>query len=102
MLEAYEGCWCKVPHVKRLIMKGDADFAGTVEGRVAEKLKRDPRLLLLDTRHASIFWVKFADQWDPKSVWADKRVRLPGLRLSRYTHTSRRPKRYATPSSMGW
>jgi peptide/nickel transport system substrate-binding protein len=31
---------------------------------------------IVDTRHASIFWIEFADQWDAKSVWADKRVRL--------------------------
>jgi peptide/nickel transport system substrate-binding protein len=31
---------------------------------------------LVETRHASIFWLNFPDQWDPKSVWADKRVRL--------------------------
>jgi peptide/nickel transport system substrate-binding protein len=28
------------------------------------------------TRHASIFWIEFADQWDPKSPWHDKRLRL--------------------------
>ena len=27
------------------------------------------------TRHASIFWIEFADQWDPKSPWHDKRLR---------------------------
>src|SRR5207244_1327846 len=26
--------------------------------------------------HASIFWIEFADQWDPKSPWSDKRLRL--------------------------
>jgi peptide/nickel transport system substrate-binding protein len=31
---------------------------------------------LVETRHASIFWIEFPEQWDPKSVWADKRVRL--------------------------
>jgi peptide/nickel transport system substrate-binding protein len=47
-----------------------------MEGAVAEEVQRDPSLKLVDTRHASIFWIEFADQWDPKSVWADKRVRL--------------------------
>jgi peptide/nickel transport system substrate-binding protein len=28
------------------------------------------------SKHASIFWIEFADQWDPKSPWHDKRLRL--------------------------
>jgi peptide/nickel transport system substrate-binding protein len=28
------------------------------------------------SKHASIFWVEFAEQWDPKSPWHDKRLRL--------------------------
>ncbi len=89
-LEAYEGYWRKVPHIKRLIIKGvpelttrlamlkkgEADFASGLQGAVAEEAKRDPRLTVVDTRHPSIFWIEFADQWDPKSVWADERVRL--------------------------
>jgi peptide/nickel transport system substrate-binding protein len=39
-------------------------------------VKRDPRLTLVATRHASIYWIEFADQWDPKSPWHDKRLRL--------------------------
>ena len=39
-------------------------------------MKRDPRLTLVDTRHPSMFWVEFADQWDPESPWHDQRVRL--------------------------
>ncbi|HSF28904.1 MAG TPA: ABC transporter substrate-binding protein [Candidatus Tectomicrobia bacterium] len=90
VLEAYEGYWRKVPYVKRLLIKGvpeattrlamlkkgEADFASALQGAVAEEAKRDPQLALVDTRHPSIFWVEFADQWDPKSVWADTRVRL--------------------------
>jgi peptide/nickel transport system substrate-binding protein len=90
VLEAYEGYWRKVPHVKRLtfkgipegttrlamLKKGEADFAAALDGPVAEEVQRDPTLQLVDTRHASIFWIEFPDQWDPKSVWADKRVRL--------------------------
>ena len=90
VLEAYEGYWRKAPHVKRLVMKGipegttrlamlkkgEADIAFGMDGPEAEEVKRDPRLTLVDTRHASIFWLEFADQWDAKSVWADQRVRL--------------------------
>ena len=39
-------------------------------------MQRDPRLTLVYTLHASNFWLEFPEQWDPKSVWADKRVRL--------------------------
>jgi peptide/nickel transport system substrate-binding protein len=90
VMEAYEGYWRKVPHIKRLVMKGipegptrlamlkkgEADYAVALDGPVAEEVQRDPRLTLVDTRHASIFWLEFPEQWDAKSVWADKRVRL--------------------------
>jgi peptide/nickel transport system substrate-binding protein len=89
VLEAFEGYWRKVPNIKRLIIKGvpedttrlamlkrgEADFAGA-QGSVAEEMQRDPNLTLVDTRHASIFWLEFPDQWDPKSPWADQRLRL--------------------------
>ncbi len=89
ILEAYEGYWRKVPHVKRLIMRGvpedttrlamlkkeEADIVIALDGTVAEEVKRDPRLQLVSPRPPGIFWLEFADQWDPKSVWADKRVR---------------------------
>src|SRR3989442_3701297 len=89
VLEAYEGYWRKVPQVKRLIMRGvpedttrlamlkkeEADIVLTLDGTVAEEVKRDPRLQLVSPRPPGIFWLEFADQWDPKSVWADKRVR---------------------------
>jgi peptide/nickel transport system substrate-binding protein len=89
VLEAFEGYWRKVPNIKRLTIKdvpevatrlamlksGEADFAPT-EGSVAEEVQRDRNLKLVDTRHASMFWIEFPDQWDPKSPWADKRLRL--------------------------
>src|SRR5438309_578359 len=90
VLEANPGYWRRVPNVKRLIMKsvpegttrvamlkkGEADIAYALDGQEAEDVRRDPRLLLVATRHASIFWIEFADQWDPKSPWHDKRLRL--------------------------
>ena len=90
VLEAYTGHWRRVPNVKRLIMKsvpegttrvamlkrGEADIAYALDGPEAEDVKRDPRLTLLASRHASIFWIEFAEQWDPKSPWHDKRLRL--------------------------
>jgi peptide/nickel transport system substrate-binding protein len=89
VLEAYEGYWRKVPSVKRIVMKGvpepttrlamlkrgEADLAAALQGAVAEEVQRDPQLRLVDTRHPSIFWLEFAEQWDPQSIWADIRLR---------------------------
>ena len=89
VLEAYDEYWRKAPSIKRVLMKGvpegtirlamlktgEADMALYLDGPLAEEVKRDPRLTLVDTRHPSIFWVEFADQWNPQSVWADRRVR---------------------------
>jgi peptide/nickel transport system substrate-binding protein len=75
--------------VKRLVMKsvpdvgtrlamlktGEADIAVALDGPEGIEVKRDPRLQLVSSRHASIFWIEFADQWDPKSPWHDKRLR---------------------------
>jgi peptide/nickel transport system substrate-binding protein len=90
VLDAYAGYWRRVPNVKRLIMKsvpegttraamlktGEADIAYALDGPDAETVKRDPRLQIVASRHASINWLEFADQWDPKSPWSDKRLRL--------------------------
>jgi len=90
VLEAEPGYWRRVPSVKRLVMKsvpegttrvamlkrGEADMAFLLEGPEAENVTRDARLALVATRHASAMWIEFADQWDPKSPWHDRRVRL--------------------------
>ncbi len=88
-LEAFPGYWRHTPYVKRLTLKsvpdsttrlamlksGETDFALILDGPEAEAVTKDARLQLVDTRHASIFWVEFPDQWDPKSPWSDKRLR---------------------------
>jgi len=88
-LEAFPGYWRKAPHIKKLTMKsvpdsttrlamlksGETDYALFLDGPEAEATTKDPRLQLVDTRHASIFWIEFAEQWDPKSPWSDKRLR---------------------------
>jgi peptide/nickel transport system substrate-binding protein len=90
VLEAYAGYWRHAPYVKRLVMKsvtdgttraamlktGEADIAYALDGPDADNVKRDPRIQIVASRHASINWLEFADQWDPKSPWADKRLRL--------------------------
>ena len=90
VLEANPGYWRRVPNIKRFVMrsvpegttrsvmvkKGEADIAYALDGEDAENIRRDPRLQLVPSKHASIFWIEFADQWDPKSPWHDKRMRL--------------------------
>src|SRR5262245_58439687 len=90
VLEAFPGYWRRVPNVKKLVMKsvpeattravmlksGEADIAFALDGPDAEDIKRDARMQIVPSKHASIFWVEFADQWDPKSPWHDKRLRL--------------------------
>jgi peptide/nickel transport system substrate-binding protein len=89
VLEAYTGYWRRVPNVKRLVLKsvpdnstrlamlktGEADIAVALDGPEGLEVRRDSRLQLVSSRHASIFWLEFADQWDTKSPWHDKRLR---------------------------
>jgi len=47
-----------------------------LEGPQAEEVKRDPNLRLAFSGGIAIFYLDFLDQWDPKSPWHDRRVRL--------------------------
>ena len=90
VLEAYTGYWRHVPHVKRFVMRsvpdgvtraavlktGEADIAVALDGPDAEPIMKDPRLKIVPSKHASINWLEFPEQWDPKSPWHDKRLRL--------------------------
>jgi peptide/nickel transport system substrate-binding protein len=90
VLEAYPGYWRHVPYIKTWTMKsvpeattravllksGEADISVALDGPEAEDIKRDQRMRVVSSKHASIFWVEFPDQWDPKSPWHDKRLRL--------------------------
>jgi peptide/nickel transport system substrate-binding protein len=91
VLEANEAYWRKVPSVKRLVFKaipdestrlamlkrGEADIAYSIRGALAEELRRTPGLTLKPNYPPGTFWLVFPEQWtDPKSPWADKRVRL--------------------------
>jgi peptide/nickel transport system substrate-binding protein len=90
VLEAYEQYWRKTPSVKRLVFKSvpdestrlamlkrsEADVAYSIRGALAEEIRRTPGLTLKATGGAFTEWISFLDQWDPKSPWADRRVRL--------------------------
>jgi peptide/nickel transport system substrate-binding protein len=90
VLEAHEQYWRKAPSVKRLVIKavpdestrlamlkrGEADVVYLLQGELAEEVRRTAGLTLRPTPIVSTHWLVFVDQWDPKSPWADKRVRL--------------------------
>ena len=46
-----------------------------LSGPTAQDIKRTPGMRLAAPL-LGIFWLDFPEQWDPKSPWADKRVRL--------------------------
>ena len=90
VLEANESYWRKMPSVKRLVLKsvpepttraamlkkGEVDVAYLLDAPAAQELKRDPNFRLAFSGAIGIHFLDFFDQWDPKSPWHDRRVRL--------------------------
>src|SRR4029077_5644944 len=90
VMEAYEGYWRKMPAVKRLVFKtvpdattraamlknGEVDVAYMLDAPTALELKRDPSIRLAFSGAIGIHFLEFFDQWDGKSPWSDRRVRL--------------------------
>jgi peptide/nickel transport system substrate-binding protein len=90
VLEAFEGYWRKMPSVKRVVFKsvpeattrvamlkrGEVDIAYLLDVPQAVDLKRDPNFKVAFSGGIGIFFLDFLDQWDPKSPWHDRRVRL--------------------------
>ena len=90
VLEAFEQYWRKPPSVKRLVLRvipdestrlaalkrGEVDIAYSIRGELAEELVKTPGLTLKPAVIQSPFWLYFPEQWDPKSPWHDRRVRL--------------------------
>src|SRR5213596_3795063 len=62
VLEANEQYWRKSPGVK-------------TTSSMAEEIKRTPGLTLRPFYPPFVVWLLFAEQWDPKSPWSDRRVR---------------------------
>ncbi len=89
VLEAFSPYWRKTPSVKRLVFRvipdpstrvaalkrGEVDIAFSMIGELAEEVRRTPGLTLKPV-YPSTHWLSFPDQWDPKSPWHDRRVRL--------------------------
>ena len=90
VMEAYEGYWRKVPSVKRLVFRsmpdeatraaalkaGDVDLVYLLSGPLAQEIKRTPGLRLAAAMPPGVTFLDLPEQWDPKSPWHDKRVRL--------------------------
>jgi len=89
VVEAFEGYWRKAPSIKRIVFRslpdettratalksGEVDLGMLLTGPTAADIKRTAGMKLVAPL-LGIFWLDFPDQWDPKSPWADKRVRL--------------------------
>jgi peptide/nickel transport system substrate-binding protein len=58
------------------VKTGEVDIAYLFGGPVAQGLKRSPGITLKAPLLYGMYWLDFLDQWDPKSPWHDKRVRL--------------------------
>jgi peptide/nickel transport system substrate-binding protein len=90
VVEAFEQYWRKTPNVKTLVFRvipdeatrlaalkrNEVDIAYSITGALAEELQRTPGLTLAPTHFTFTVWVLFTDQWNPKSPWHDRRVRL--------------------------
>ncbi len=87
--EAFEEYWRKVPPVKRMeflyipepatrltmLRRGEVDVATLMQGVFYEDLKKDSTLRLLEPLSPTRWMIYISAQWDPKSPWADERVR---------------------------
>ena len=92
-MEANESYWRKMPSVKRLVYKmvpeattrlamlkrGEVDLAYLLDAPMAQDVKRDPNLKLAFSGAIGMFFLDYFDQWDPKSPWHDRRVRLAAI-----------------------
>jgi peptide/nickel transport system substrate-binding protein len=91
VLEAHDRFWRKTPAVKRLVWRvvpeditrlamlkrGEVDVAYSLRGPLGEEVQRTPGLKLVPTVISGTQWLDFGPlQWDPKSPWHDRRVRL--------------------------
>jgi len=90
VFEAFDQYWRHPPYIKMIIMRsvpdgdtralmvktGEADIAIALQSVAAQGLMDDPKTKIVATKHASCMWIEFPDQYDEKSPWHDKRLRL--------------------------
>jgi peptide/nickel transport system substrate-binding protein len=58
------------------VKTGEVDLAYLFSGAIAEDLRRTPGVKVVAPIVYGVYWLDFLDQWDPKSPWHDRRVRL--------------------------
>src|SRR5437762_7054681 len=89
VMEANEAYWRKMPSVKRLVYisvpeattrlamlkRGEVDIAYLLESQLGESIRNDRELKLAFSGGIGTHHLDFFDMWDPKSPWADPRVR---------------------------
>jgi peptide/nickel transport system substrate-binding protein len=87
--EAFEQFWRKVPNIKRyefltltdpatrlaMLKRDEVDMATSLPDVFYEDAKKDPKLRTLLAQAPMRWLVYMTAQWDPKSPWADPRVR---------------------------
>jgi peptide/nickel transport system substrate-binding protein len=87
--EAFEEYWRKVPNIKRMefhyipeaatrlamVRRGEADVGTLLTDVVYQDAKKDAKTKLLEPQSPNRWILYMASQFDPKSPWADARVR---------------------------
>ena len=90
VLEPNEQYWRKKPSIRRVVIKGvpdrttrmamlktgEADIGYLMVGLEAATIKADPKLRLAKVIPPATWWMEYPEQWNPKSPWSDRRVRL--------------------------
>ena len=90
VLEANEHYWRKKPSIKTLVIKGvpdrttrlamlktgEADIGYLMVGVEASTIQNDSKLRLARVIPPATWWLDFPEQFNPKSPWHDRRVRL--------------------------
>ena len=90
VMEAFDGYWRKAPSVKRLVMRsmpeettraaalrnGEVDIVYLLTGPTAEAIQKTAGFKVVAPLLSGAFWLELPDQWDPRSPWHDRRVRL--------------------------
>src|SRR3954449_10005106 len=89
VMEANEDYWRKVPSIKRIVYisvpeattrlamlkRGEVDVAYLLDGQLGESIQNDSQVKLAFSGGIGTHHLDFFDMWDPKSPWADQRVR---------------------------
>src|SRR5262245_63025361 len=62
-----------------MVKRGEVDLAYLLDAAMAQDVKRDPNLKLAFSGGIGVFFLDYMDQWEPKSPWHDRRVRLASI-----------------------